>query len=119
MSEFLCLLGPVQICSHGKLEELKKEKYAHSSQGNYPSGDYIKIVCSISKINSHIFTLRMATYLEYCLSIKSLYRCFHYSEGMLRESIKLNNSASFKRCYSNLELAVIMHNFHIQLHKTF
>lgn len=42
MSEFLCLLGPIQICSHDKGEELKK-KCAHSSQGNYPRGDYIKI----------------------------------------------------------------------------
>lgn len=42
MSEFLCLLGPVQICSYDKLEEPGK-KYACSSQGNYQSGDYIKI----------------------------------------------------------------------------
>lgn len=45
MSEFLCLLGPIQICNHNKLEELerRKKRYTHSSYGNYPSGDYIKI----------------------------------------------------------------------------
>lgn len=26
MSEFLCLLGPIQICNHNKLEELEKRK---------------------------------------------------------------------------------------------
>lgn len=40
MSEFLCLLGPIQICSHDKWE---LKKYEHSSKGNYPIGDYIKL----------------------------------------------------------------------------